>query len=403
LLADNWIIPLVSIFLLGLALDLPTLSIISLGMGLFLWIAALWRDRILNAVEYSRNLHYTRGFSGETIDVRINVRNKKLMPMLWLITSDLWPRPVGPENEDVLQESHMHGVGRLVNVFRLPSFGHAKRKYNLKLKSRGIYRLGPVRMESGDPLGLYTNNKEIGSKDLITVYPEMANLPQLDFPTASPFGDKRVFHRLFEDPSQPIGVRDYQITDELRRVHWPATARTGKMQSKVYQPTAERVMSICLNTATSERHWEGVYPDVLEHLVRTAAAVAHHATFEGYQVGLISNGTMTYSDQPYRILPGRSKQQLVHILTALAGVTPLVGLPFDRYLLKELPKLPYGIVMTVITAVVNDLLLETLFEARRHGRKIVLFSVAEEPPPDIQGMTMLHFPLEERTISEEKN
>lgn len=118
-------------------------------MGLFLWVAALWRDRILRALEYSRSLHYTRGFSGETIDVRIDVRNNKLMPMLWLLTSDLWPRSVGPEDEDILQESHMHGVGRLVNVFRLPSFGHAKRKYRLGLKSRGIYPLGPTRLNQG--------------------------------------------------------------------------------------------------------------------------------------------------------------------------------------------------------------------------------------------------------------
>jgi len=199
-----------------------------------------------------------------------------------------------------------------------------------------------------------------------------------------------------------MGVREYQITDEFRRVHWPATARTGKMQSKVYQPTAERVMTICLNTATSERHWEGIYPDTLEHLVRTAAAVAYEASRDGYQVGMISNGTMTNSDQPYRILPGRSNQQLVYILTALAGVTPLVGLPFDRYLLRELPKLPYGIVMTVITAVVNDSLLGTLLEAKRHGRKIVLLSVADEAPPEVPGIANLHIPLVETEAQVEK-
>ena len=274
MLVDNWILPLTAIFLIGLALDEPQLSIVSLGMGLMLWLAHAWRKHSLDALEYIRRLHFTKGFSGETIDLRLDIRNKKWLPMLWLIASDLWPRSVGPENEDLLQDSHMHGVGRLVNVFRLPSFGYAKRKYRLLLRSRGIFPLGPVRMESGDPFGLDVVKKDIGGTDLVTVYPEMAKIPQLEFPSASPFGDKRVLRRLFEDPSRPIGVRDYQNTDEFRRVHWSATARTGRMQSKVYQPTAERVMSICLNTATSERHWEGIYPDVLEHLVRTAAAVA---------------------------------------------------------------------------------------------------------------------------------
>lgn len=395
MLADNWILPLSAIFLLGLALDLPPLSILALGMAALLWAAAAWRKRVLEGIEYSRRLHFTRGFTGEKIDVRIEVRNKKLLPLLWLTTADLWPHAVGPEEDGLLQESHLHGVGRLVNIFRLPPFGSARRNYRVNLRKRGVYPLGPARVESGDPFGLYTVSKDIGDRDRITVYPEMARLPQLEIPSAGPFGDKNIRRRLFEDPSRPMGVREYQITDEFRRVHWPATARSGKMQSKVYQPTAERVMTICLNTATSERHWEGIYPDTLEHLVRIAAAVAHQVSRDGYQVGMISNGTMTNSDQPYRILPGRSNQQLVYILTALAGVTPLVGLPFHRYLLKELPKLPYGIVMTVITAVVNDLLLETLLVAKRHGRKIVLLSVADEAPPEVQGITNLHIPLVE--------
>ncbi|MDA1330333.1 MAG: DUF58 domain-containing protein [Chloroflexi bacterium] len=395
MLADNWIIPLSILFLLGLALEIPVLTILALAMGLLLGAAAFWRDRVLNGVSYSRRLHFRRGFPGEDINVRIEVKNEKLLPIPWLIASDLWPRAAAPVGDDSLENSHLPGFGRLVNVLRMPPLGQVRREYRLRLEKRGVYPLGPVRLETGDPFGLYAAHKEAGEADTITIYPELADIRRFELPSASPFGERRVRRHLFEDPSRPMGVRDYQLTDEFRRVHWPATARTGKMQSKVYEPTAERVMVLCLNTATSKRHWEGVYPEILEHLVRTAAAVAYQVTQDGYQVGLVSNATMSNSDQPYRILPGRSNQQLALLLTALAGVTPLVGLPFHRYLLRELPKLPYGTVMLVITAVVDELLLETLFEACQHGRKVVLLSVAEEPPPTIKGIQTIHMPYQE--------
>ena len=395
MLIDNWILPLSALFVLGAALRIPTLSLLSLSLGLIIAIATLWKKRVLNSVEYIRKMYYSKGFPGEEIDINIKVSNQKFLPLFWLSTADLWPRAVAPIDENGLMESHIPGVARLVNIFRLAPFGQAELNYKVKLQKRGIYSLGPVRLESGDPFGIYTESKKLVSKDYLTVYPEIKEISRIDFPSASPYGDRKVRKRLFEDQSRPMGIRDYQMTDEFRRIHWPATARTGKMQSKVYQATAERVMTICLNTATSERHWEGVYPDLLEHLVRTAAAVVYQANRDGYQIGLVSNGTMKNSDQPYRILPGRSKQQLSFLLTALAGVTPLVGLPFHRYLLKELPKLPYGTVMTVLTAVVDDLLLETLLVARKHGRKIKLISVAEEAPKTVAGISTLHIPFVE--------
>lgn len=392
MVADHWALPLAAAFLLGLALEIPSLSILALSMALLMWVAVLWRNRALEEIGYRRRLHFTRGFPGEEIDVRLEIENKKWLPLLWLQASDMWPKAAPPTDEGVLEESHIPQRGRLVNVFRLSAFGRIRRNYHLRLLARGVYPLGPVRLETSDALGLYTTHQEKGGKDFVTIYPELAKIPRIEFPAASPFGDRQAARRLFEDPSRPMGVRDYQITDEFRRVHWPATARTGVMQAKVYQPTAERVMMLCLNTATSERHWEGVYPDVLENLVCTAAAIAHQATQERYQVGLISNGTMTNSDQSFRILPGRSGQQLSFLLTALAGVTPLVGLPFHRYLLRELPKLPYGTIMVVITAVVTQDLLETLVEARRRGRKVTLVSLAEEAPPQISGIQAIHLP-----------
>ena len=264
---DNWFLPLVGLFASGLVLEIPGLSLLALGMGLLILAAFYWNRHALDEVNYARDLYFSKGFPGEEIDIRVSVHNKKLLPMFWLLVADLWPKAVAPKAKGTMLESHRPEAGRLANMFRLLPFGKSSLNYTVGLEQRGVYPLGPARLEAGDPFGIYANRKNVNKEDLITVYPTLGEIPRIEYPASSPFGDRKVRRRLFEDPSRPIGVRDYQITDEFRRVHWPATARMGRLQSKVYQPTAERVMTICLNTATSARHWEGVYPEMLEHLV----------------------------------------------------------------------------------------------------------------------------------------
>jgi uncharacterized protein (DUF58 family) len=78
----------------------------------------------------------------------------------------------------------------------------------------------------------------------VTVFPEMISLSDINLQAEDPFGDRRSRRRLFEDPNRPMGVREYHPEDELRHIHWPATARTNQLQVKVYQPVSSQVMML---------------------------------------------------------------------------------------------------------------------------------------------------------------
>jgi uncharacterized protein (DUF58 family) len=281
----------------------------------------------------------------------------------------------------------------LTNVFNLRWFEQAQRQYSLIFRKRGVYKVGPARFQSGDVFGLYEKSQEQAPAEYFTVFPEMAALESLDLPAQDPFGDQRSRRRIFEDPNQPIGVRAYHPEDGFRRVHWPATARTGSLQVKVYQPTSAQVSVICLNASTFERHWEGYYPALLERLISVAARLVYHYVGEGHQVGLISNGCLAHSDRPFSIAPGRSPRQLGHLLETLAGVTPIVKVSFERFLIREMPKVHYGASLLVISAVTPPTLIDTLRRLKRHGRPVTLLSLADTPPEQIPGITSIHLPF----------
>ncbi len=354
--------------------------------------ARWWQRRSLTNVIYRRRLYYRRGFPGEAVGLQVEVENHKFLPVSWLRVEDLWPSAVGPEDESVLRPTHTPDLGVLVNLFTLRWYERARRTYSLLLRRRGVYALGPARLESGDLFGLFEQVEEVESPDYLTVFPEPLPFEALKLPAEDPFGDRSAHRRLYEDPNQPMGVRDYLPEDDFRHIHWPATAHTSQLQVKVYQPASARVMVVCLNVSTLPHYWEGTIPGLLEYLVCVTAALVQRGIRDGYRVGLISNGSLAHSDQPFRVPAGRSPGQLAQLFSALAGVTPFVTRPFERFLIAEVPRLPYGATLVVVTGILSPTLVETVLSLAKHGRRISLLSFARETPLFIPGVQVIHRP-----------
>lgn len=391
----RWLVVLVNLTLFGFIFSVPQLIALPTMVMVVIGIASWWKSRALRHVVYRRKPYYLRAFPGEEVSLQLEIENRKLLPLSWLRVQDPWPKAVGPDDEELLAPTHIPDEGLLTNVFSLRWFERARRVYTLKFRKRGVYTVGPARLQSGDLFGIYESVREAGPVEKLTVFPALRPFRELALPPEDPFGDRRSRRRLFEDPNRPMGVRDYTPEDEFRRVHWPATARTGEVKVKVYQPTSAQVMVVCLNASTFSRHWEGTNPALMEHLVQSAATLVEQGVQQGYSVGLISNGCLSNSDQPFRIPPGRSPRQLAHLLEALAGVTPVVTASFERYLLREIARVPYGATIVIVTAVTRPELAEALVSLKQHGRKITLVSFAEEPPPSIPRVRTVHAPFTE--------
>ncbi len=388
----RWLPILAVIFVLGLFLRIEWVMSLAIAIAVVIGLAWWWRGQSLKNILYRRKFHYTRGFPGEETSVQLEIENRKLLPISWLRIQDPWPRNIGPTDASLLAPSHIQDQGLLTNLFSLRWYERARRRYQIQFRQRGVYQVGPAQLLSGDIFGIYEEAKLGDQSQIITVFPELAPLARFELPAEDPLGDQRSRRRLFEDPNRPMGVREYHPEDSFRRIHWPATARTGELQVKVFQPTSGQVMVVCLNVSTSERSWEGVDPPMLEHLVSMAAAMCDQGIKSGYRVGLISNGCISRSDQPFRIPPGRTPRQLGILLSALAGVNPVVTAQFERYLVKEIPRIPYGATLVIITGITPNSIAETLIRLKRHERKITLVSLSQNLPPVIPGVQTIHMP-----------
>jgi uncharacterized protein (DUF58 family) len=147
-----------------------------------------------------------------------------------------------------------------------------------------------------------------------------------------------------------------------------------------------------LNVATFPRPWEGILPELFERAIVVAASLAAHAVESRYSVGLVSNGAVPRSDQPIRVMPGRSPDQLTRILELLAAITGYVTMPMGRFLLRASPALPWGATLVIVTPVVTEELLAAILQLRLAGRHMVLVSLAQDAPPDLYGVVTHHLP-----------
>ena len=232
----SWFWVLILGFIMGVVLRMPWLVVFSVCMTIILLSARYWNSHSLTGVTYKRIFRFRRGFPGEPLNVGIVVENAKRLPINWLKVEDRWPYGVGPADRKELMITHIPESGNFLNLFSLRWFQKTRRNFEMVFKERGLYAIGPATLESGDPFGMMKSTVELDRPEYLTVFPDILPLDRFALRTEDPLGDQAARKRLFEDPLQPMGVRAYHPEDDFRRIHWPATARTGELQVKVYTP-----------------------------------------------------------------------------------------------------------------------------------------------------------------------
>ena len=376
---ESWIALAIIISFLGLILNQPALLAVAGLLLAMVGVSWTWNRYALHGVEFERKFSERRVFQGEEVELVIQVTNRKLLPLSWLRIDDQVPADLVLLDGEVLPSSQPE-TGHLSNLFALRWYERVGRRYRLKPHRRGFYHFGPVHMRTGDFFGLFEQRQTQRRPDWLIVYPEVHPLADLGLPTKDPFGESKAWQPIFEDPARTVGVREYEPGDSFRRIHWKASARLQRFQSRLYEPTTSHQLVIFLNVATFPRAWRGIVPEVLEEAISVAASIANYGVTQKYQVGLLANGSVPGSDQPLKVLPSRDPQQLTRILEALAAVTGFATSSIERMLTSESPRLPWGATLLLVTATVYDDLLANLLRLRDAGRRLVLVSLSADCP-----------------------
>jgi uncharacterized protein (DUF58 family) len=367
----NFILFILTLFVLAALLRIDFFfSILYLFAGVYI-LSHWWSRRMLKCLRIDRHLP-RRAFRGDHVTVTLTLKNLSRLPIPWLFFSE--SLPVALTSPPFQRE-----------VITLGGKASYKFEYTLLARQRGYYPIGPLALQSGDLLGLKRHLTGSYAPDYLIIYPKIIPIAQLGLPTHSPQVVLPTPVPLFQDPARIIGVRPYLPGDNPRQIHWPATAATGEVMVKQFQPAIARDNVIFLNLDRDDYARYG-YPDpAIELAITVAASLASHMlNFEKLPVGLMATALdpLSQSRQSFHLPPHKGRDQLTQILEVLARVQAATETQFLERLRREAVHLSWGTTVMVITSGESAELLETLLLLKRSGFQPVLVLV--QPPGRLQ-------------------
>lgn len=203
---------------------------------------------------------------------------------------------------------------------------------------RGCWQLREIKIESRYPLGLMRSTRRLDAPaHEITVYPDFVRLHWLPV--------RNDAHPRFEQMVSPrrgghdefFGLKQYVPGDEIRSIHWRASARANEIVVKEFEHQQDRQLWILLDLAANKHVGEGAASTV-EWMIRIAHSIAVKAFEDGLPVGLIYR----VADTVLRVPASADRSTYHRIRDVLARVSAHAQLPLPRWIRRSREQLPAG-------------------------------------------------------------
>lgn len=335
-------------------------------------LSLLWAKYHLRWLTIVRTVP-THAFSGETVSGTVQIRNRGLLPVPWVRVHELIP-------------SALRSNARYQTVLSLRGRSGINFEYDLLCRQRGYYQVGPLTIRTGDLFGFADSGFGATEPESMIVFPQVISLEQVGLKSRMLFGALATRRRIFEDPTRLSGVRPYLFGDELRHVHWKASAHEGHLLSKKYDPAIALDVVIAVDLDSRSYGTSGVFSNS-EWAIVIAASLASYLSERQQGIGLRSNGQDAVHETPLVPLPVRAgRDHLISILEALARVRVTEAEdPFTQWLARHTYDLAWGTTLIVIVPVLTGDMLWILHEQYRKGINVmVMVLVGHEGYPELK-------------------
>jgi uncharacterized protein (DUF58 family) len=164
-------------------------------------------------------------------------------------------------------------------------------EYAVRSHLRGRHPLGPLTVVLRDPFGLTNRFAEVGATGNIVVLPRIEPLTGGRPPGNGVGAEGEIPFMIALHGEDDQSIREYRDGDDLRRIHWPATARTGDLMVRQEDRPARRRAMILLDPRAGAHQGHGSSSS-FEWAVSAAASVVAQLARLGYATHLICSETV---------------------------------------------------------------------------------------------------------------
>ncbi|HMT19831.1 MAG TPA: DUF58 domain-containing protein [Promineifilum sp.] len=364
-------------FLAGLITGRDLFFTLTYLLGLLLILSFAWAWVNLNGVHLSRVTRVRRTQVGRPLEERFTVRNTTVVPKLWLEVRDFSTLPYHYSSHVV------NGLG--------PHQSYSWRATTI-CQQRGRYQLGPIRLRTSDPFGLFPMERDLTPTSNVVVFPMTFDIHQFALPVGILPGGDALRRRTHYITTNASGVRDYEPGDSFNRIHWRSTARRDRLVVKefeldpladiwivpdmsVYGHVAPRKQTASVPPPGDVPGWLKMQKFRLpesteEYTVTVAASVGQFFLRRDRAVGML-----VYGQSNEILQPDRGERQFNRILETLAVLRAEGEVPVQDMLHAETHLFPRGTTLIVVTPNTREEWSIAVRQLARRGLRVVTILV----------------------------
>ena len=186
-----------------------TWVILLIGIG-GTWLLCWWWVRgLARSFQFKREMRYGWAQVGDRLEERFTLTNQFMLPATWVAVLDQSTLP-----------DHHSSVATGVD-------GNSTSQWKIlnQCTRRGVFTLGGTKLETGDPLGVYTLTLEDPTSSTLAVMPPIVSLPRFNILTSGWAGEGRTNPRSLEETINASHTREMAPGDPMKLIHWKTTAR----------------------------------------------------------------------------------------------------------------------------------------------------------------------------------
>ncbi len=257
-------------YLVGWLFGSDALYPVGVGLVAAVLAAVLWVQFLARPTRLARSLDGANRIDGDDVPVDLTLEVEGFAP------------PASITVVETIAELGRHEValGRKRQRFR--------GSYVLPEVARGRYAISPAVVTVEDPFAFACRETELAVPGALLVYPRLVELDALFSDAGMRLADGRRLLLRRQSGFEFHSVRDHEQGESLRRVHWPSTARRGKLMVKELEDAPRDESLIVLDADASAVLGHGK-DNTFELAVRAAGSLTRAHAGRGRRAGLLFN------------------------------------------------------------------------------------------------------------------
>ena len=223
----------------------------------------------------ARSLAPPRVEAGRPTTVQLQLDNVSRLPSGVLLMEDALPYTLGGRPRFVLDKVEPKGVRQV--------------SYPVRSDARGRYRVGPLSVRLTDPFGLCELARSFASSDELVVTPALFALPAVRLGGDWTGGGDAGSRSVAVSGSDDAATREYRYGDDLRKVHWKSTARTGELMVRREEQPFQSRATLLLDGRVDAHRGDGPGSSY-EYAVSAVGSIGVTLARSGFALAVLREG-----------------------------------------------------------------------------------------------------------------